>query len=172
MKTLFLLGILVVLAIIAVKKPNQTAWDAARDLQEQARDVIASADPPIVDSFPPQSDSTTWKNVEEAVTKAANTLNATEAPSPSNKDDITDTGIPTGDRGPDSRTPSVEIAPKPAVSPLPDIPAAPVPPVQVVEKLEAPTLPSLPGVRSPANSNYAAVKVFYEQANRFLDEIK
>ena len=64
MKTLFLLGILFTLVIIAVKKPNQTAWDAARDLQEQAQDVIASADPPIVDSFPPQSDSTTLKNVE------------------------------------------------------------------------------------------------------------
>ena len=42
MKTLFLLGILFTLVIIAVKKPNQTAWDAARDLQEQARDVIAT----------------------------------------------------------------------------------------------------------------------------------
>ena len=172
MKTLFLLGILFTLVIIAVKKPNQTAWDAARDLQEQAQDVIASADPPIVDSFPPQSDSTTWKNVEEVVTKAANTLNATEAPSPSNKDDITDTGIPTGDRGPDSRTPAVVIAPRPAVSPLPDIPAVPVSPVRGVEKLEEPKTPPLPRVRVRATSNYADVKVFYEQANRFLDEIK
>ena len=171
MKTLFLLGILVILAIIAIKKPNQTAWDAALDLQEQAKGAIASADPPIVDSFPPQSDSTTWKNVEEAVTKAANTLNATEAPSPSNKDDITDTEVPTDNRGLDPRPPAVEIMPRPAVSPLPDIPAVPLPPVRV-EKLQAPTLPSLPRVRSPANSNYAEVKVFYEQANRFLDEIK
>ena len=172
MKTLFLLGILFTLVIIAVKKPNQTAWDAARDLQEQAQDVIASADPPIVDSFPPQSDSTTWKNVEEAVTKAANTLKSTEAPSPSNKNDINDTPLPAHNWDPDSRTPAVVIAPRPAVSPLPDIPAVPVSPVRVVEKLEEPKTPPLPRVRVRATSNYADVKVFYEQANRFLDEIK
>ena len=86
--------------------------------------------------------------------------------------DINDTAIPTGDRGPDSRTPAVVIAPRPAVSPLPDIPAVPVSPVRVVEKLEEPKIPPLPRVRVRATSNYADVKVFYEQANRFLDEIK
>ena len=172
MRTLFLLGILVILAVIAVKKPNQTAWDAARDLQEQAKNVIASADPSIVDSLPPLSDSTTWKGVKETVTKAANTLKATEAPSPSNKDDINDTPLPAHNWDPSSRTPSLEIAPRPAVSPLPDIMAAPVPPVRVVGKLEKPKIPPLPRVRVPATSNYADVKVFYEQANRFLDQIK
>jgi hypothetical protein len=47
-----------------------------------------------------------------------------------------------------------------------------VSPVQVVEKLEEPKIPPLPRVRVRATSNYADVKVFYEQANRFLDEIK
>ena len=41
MRTLFLLGILFALTVIAVKKPDQTAWDAARDIQEQAKEVIA-----------------------------------------------------------------------------------------------------------------------------------
>ena len=172
MKTLFLLGILFALVIITVKKPNQTAWDAARDLQEQAQDVIASADPPIVDSLPPLSDSTTWKNVTDTVTKAAETLNATERPSRSNKDDTNDTGIPTDNWNLDPHTPTVEIAPRPAVSPLPDIMAAPVSPVRVVGKLEEPNIPPLPRVRDSANSSYADVKVFYEQANRFLDQIK
>jgi hypothetical protein len=172
MRTLFLLGILVILVVIAVKKPNQTAWDAARDLQEQAKDVIASADPPLVDSLPALSDSTTWKGVKETVAKAADTLKATEAPSPSNKDDINNSPLPAHNWDPSSRTPTVEIAPRPAVSPLPDIQAVPVAPVQLVENLEEPKIPPLPRVRDPANSNYADVKVYYEQANRFLDKIK
>ena len=172
MKTLFLLGILVALTIIAVKKPEQTAWDAARDLQEQARDVIAKAEPPIVDNLHPTSNSKTWKDVKETVTKATNATKTHERPSMSDKDDINETSIPAHNWDLNSRTPAVEIAPKPAVLPLPDIPAVPVTPVQVVEKLEKPKFPPLPKVRPPANSNYSDVKNFYEQANRFLDEIK
>jgi hypothetical protein len=62
--------------------------------------------------------------------------------------------------------------PKPAVSSLPDIQAAPVSSVQVVERLEEPKTPPLPRMRTPAKANYADVKVYYEQANRFLDDIK
>lgn len=172
MKALFLLGILFALTVIAVKKPDQTAWDAARDLQEQAKEVIAKVEPPIVDSLKPLSDSKVWKDVEETVTKAVNSLKATEAASSSNKDDINVTPIPAHNWVPNSPTPAVEIAPKPAVSPLPDIQAVPVPPVQLVEKLEEPTTPPATRVRAPAVSNYVDVKVYYEQANRFLDEIK
>jgi len=172
MRTLFLLGILVILAIIAVKKPNQTAWDAARDLQEQAKEVIAKAEPAIVDGDSSSSHTKAWKNVTETVSKAAKAIKETERPSPSKDDEISDTAIPSHNWDPSSRAPAVEILPKPAFSPLPDIPAVPVPPVQVVENLEAPKIPPLPKVRPPAISNYTDVKVYYEQANRFLDEIK
>ena len=60
----------------------------------------------------------------------------------------------------------------PALRISPGFPAVPVSPVRVVEKLEEPKTPPLPRVRVRATSNYADVKVFYEQANRFLDEIK
>jgi len=172
MRTLFLLGILVILAVIAVKKPNQTAWDAARDLQEQAKEVIAKAEPPIVDSLKPLSDTTAWKGVKETVAKATKAIKGSKRPSPSNNDDLNDTAIPAHNWDSSSRDPAVKTMPKPAVSPLPDIQAAPIPSVQVVEKLEEPKTLALPGMRTPAKANYADVKVFYEQANRFLDEIK
>lgn len=172
MRTLFLLGILFALIVIAVKKPDQTAWDAARELQEQAKEVIAKADPPIVENLKPLSDSKVWKDVEKTVTKAVKSLKATEASSPSNKDDINETAIPAHNWDPNTLTPAVEIAPKPAVLPLPDIQAVPVPPVQMVERLDEPTIPPLKRVRAPAVSNYVDVKVYYEQANRFLDEIR
>ena len=172
MRTLFLLGILVILAVIAVKKPNQTAWDAARDLQKQAKEVIAKAEPPIVDSLKPLTDTTAWKGVKETVAKATKAIKESKRPSPSNNDDLNDTAIPAHNWAPNSRVPAVEIAPKPAVSPLPDIQAVPVPPVQLVEKLEEPKISPLARVRSLAKANYADVKVYYEQANRFLDDIK
>ncbi len=56
MRTLFLLGILFALIVIAVKKPDQTAWDAARDIQKQAKEVIAKVEPPVVDNLKPLSD--------------------------------------------------------------------------------------------------------------------
>lgn len=172
MRTLFLLGILVALTIIAVKKPEQTAWDAARGLQEQAKEVIAKTTPPIADSLQPLSDTKAWKDVTETVTKAAKAIKETDRPSPVKKDDINDAAIPSHNWDPTPRTPAVEIMPKPPISPLPDIPAVPLTPVQVVEKLEEPKMPPLPRVRARASANYADVKVYYEQANRFLDEIK
>ena len=172
MRTLFLLGILFALTVIAVKKPDQTAWDAARELQEQAKEVIAKVEPPIVENLKPLSDSKVWKDVEETVTKAVNTLKETERPSSTNNDNKKDAATPIDDWNIDPRSPTVEIAPKPAISPLPDIQAVPVPPVQLVEKLVEPTISPLKRVRPPAVSNYVDVKVYYEQANRFLDEIK
>ncbi len=172
MRTLFLLGILVALAIIAVKKPEQTAWDAAQDLKEQAKEVIAKVEPPVAESFKPLTRSKTWQDVTESVSKASKALKETETPSPSNHGDINDTGIPTQNWNPNARAPVVEVAPKSSVTALPDIPAVPVPPVQLVEKLKEPKIPPLPAVRTPVRANYADVKVYYEQANRFLDQIK
>lgn len=172
MRTLFLLGILFALTVIAVKKPDQTAWDAARELKEQAKEVIAKVEPPVVGGLKPLSDSKAWKDVEETITKAVTTLKETERPSPTKIENKKDTVTPIDDWNFDPRSPAVEIAPKPAVSPLPEIQAVPVPPVQVVEKLEKPTIPPSKRVRPPAVSNYVDVKVYYEQANRFLDEIR
>jgi hypothetical protein len=172
MRTLFLLGILFTLIVIAVKKPDQTAWDAARELKEQAKEVIAKVEPPVVESLKPLSDSKAWKDVEETVTKAVNTLKETEGSSSTNIDNKKDTATPIEDWNLDPRSPAKETAPKPAVSPLPDIQAVPVPPVQLVEKLEELKIPPVTRVRAPAVSNYVDVKVYYEQANRFLDEIK
>jgi hypothetical protein len=172
MRTLFLLGILFALIVIAVKKPDQTAWDAARDIKKQAKEVIAKVEPPIVESLKPLSDSKVWKGVEETVTKAVKTLKETERPSPANKDDINETAVPAHNWDSNTRTPAVETAPKPAVLPLPDIQAVPVSPVRLVEKLDEPTIPPSTRVHPPAVSNYVDVKVYYEQANRFLDEIR
>ena len=172
MRTLFLLGILAALTIIAFKKPEQTAWDAARDLQAHAKEVIAKAEPPIAETLQPLSKSKAWKDVTETVSKAAKAIKKTEGSSPSKTDEINDTPIPAHNWNPSSRKPAADVMPKPAVSPLPDIPAVPVAPVQVVEKLGEPKLPPLPPVRSSVKANYADVKVYYEQANRFLDEIK
>jgi hypothetical protein len=52
MRTLFLLGILLTLAIIAAKKPDQTAWDAVRDLSGQAKTVLSEAKRPVVEVLP------------------------------------------------------------------------------------------------------------------------
>ena len=52
MRTLFLLGILLTLAIIAAKKPDQTAWDAVRDLSGQAKTVLSEAKRPVGEVLP------------------------------------------------------------------------------------------------------------------------
>ena len=90
MRTLFLMGILAVLVIIAVKKPNQTVWDAARHIKQQAEMAVTETTPRIVENSPPSTGGAPWKEVEELVDQFAKS-DKTNLPTP--------TSTPTPDEG-------------------------------------------------------------------------
>ena len=90
MRTLFLMGILAVLVIIAVKKPNQTVWDAARHIKQQAEMAVATSTPRNAESSPPSTDGGTWKEVEDLVNQVVKS-DKTKLPTP--------TSTPTPDEG-------------------------------------------------------------------------
>ena len=188
MRTLFLMGILAVLVIIAVKKPNQTVWDAARHIKQQAEMAVAETTPGIVESSPPSTDGGTWKEVEDLVNQVVKS-DKTKLPTP------TSTPTPdegSGSEGRDGVAPNIKRQPTDVADadlwtdsyldsnedksvastpPIPDLPAISEPPIQV-DRLRETTVPEAPSVKVAQRKSYENVKVYYERANQLLNEIK
>ena len=189
MRSLFLLAILATLVIIAVKKSDQTAWEAAQDLGETVQTTLADASPQTVASdlaaklstsvdapsgTPPTPRSIAHSSREldglgaETVKTIKDHLkNSTHLESllkePPTKSTPAPTKIATGQ-------PDVD---------WPDMPALPVVSVES-RKIAAPKpgqpkpmgATASPVKRSSPRADYADVKVYYENASRLLEEIK
>ena len=67
MKTLFLLGILGALVVIAFKKPDQTAWDAAREIRNKVENTFLGLEQTAVKTHAEIS-------IQKALDKAKETL--------------------------------------------------------------------------------------------------
>ena len=194
MKTLFLMGILFFLGAIATKKPDQTAWDSARDLGAQAQHIISkvqertAGDHVTADTFREPAENLVAGSLEppwqEAYREPRRDHNYGGDP------DISETNIlPTEPPPPggDTFSPLEPEQPSPGIfpdqeamfsseeeaPPLPRLPAAPVLPVQVAQPGAAP-VPKVTenGLRLAGSPDYGEVKALYEKASRLLDEIE
>lgn len=197
MRTLFLLGILIVLTTIAFKKPDQTATEAVRSMGTSMRHVVSKATDKI--SLPPVAPRVEAPPVQKK--KFAFSLPKPVAPASSS-----------AEAEPEPRT-TVAAEPKPstvvveepvsptamaAIEPPKVSPVSPTEkPKQAARKIAKPQagLPNLQWLKSlpvlkksgpapvaspittseptPApQSGYADVKVYYENASRLLEQIK
>jgi len=194
MRTLFLIGILYFLVAIATKKPDQTAWDSARDLGTRAQHAVsevqeqATNNPVVVETL-----RKTTKNLmagsldlpEQETYRAPRRDHNYGGSSDVSETEVSPTEIPPpgGDifSPLESEQPSPGIFPDPEATfrkeekplPLPRLPATPVLPVQTVQP------EAIPSARTPENdvrlagsSDYGEVKALYENASRLLDEIE
>jgi len=77
MKTLFLLGIFAALTVIAIKKPNQTAWDVVQELASTGKTTTSTVGPgkmegPAGGTPASKKPGDSWKDVERTVATLRN----------------------------------------------------------------------------------------------------
>ncbi|MBT5241322.1 MAG: hypothetical protein HOL61_12130 [Rhodospirillaceae bacterium] len=187
MRTLFLLGILVTLAIIAVKKPDQTAWDAVRDLSGQAKTVLSEVRQPVVEVLPLKPFTISReKPVTEKMPDAPKLPKvAKKIPYKSSaKTQTTTTPAKPAVPAVESHAERPKLAREKvraarlATKDWSELPAIPV----QSRPIHTPKRPSSAIVRKPAavvskplttpRADFADVKIYYENASRLLDEMK
>ena len=171
MKTLFLMAILFFLVVLAVKEPDQSAWDAARDIGSRVDEAVSEIKESTVageNIANPDSDDQFFRKVREA-------LDTVTDPAPSTHEIEHSTGP--GDSW--TPTPPTKTKPTPVkraaaqVGPEtpPGLPAIPMTPVEVGD-LGAKTPPRRSAPAAAADRDYAEIKKYYENASRLLAEIK
>jgi hypothetical protein len=188
MRTLFLLGILGALVVIATKKDNQTAMEAAMEIGQKAKAVVSEYDKAkIINAV-----SETVKDVKKAAKKEAMPFiqRTNEAIAKSEKSLAQDVPEPKTYISPEKVVPPVALKPiakkktlseepewtmqQPGKLAIPDILAMPK---ASVEKLEigADVVVKVAKVEPAAidvGRSYDMVKGYYENASRLLEEIK
>jgi hypothetical protein len=186
MRTLFLMAILAVILLIANKKPDQTTWEAARELKQGAEDVIAEVkrEPIVVESAHDVAEQ--YANFEEMLNK---TLDSEERPTSTTSEGSTDAKpvpevekleppawIAEADTPPEDLLPELAAAsdkatPPPALPSLPDLSPAPATKAPFGESEMQKPSPAPPS-RLTFRKDYGDVRSAYERASRFLAEIK
>ncbi len=186
MRTLFLFGILVALAVIAMKEPGETGLEAARSLADKATDV-ATEIKEVVEAVPevalvldkkPKPDEAANRNFSDQIDEALTDLSEVEQKLVNNKtndeDDKQSKFEESASFNEEVDAIREEFA---SSSDLPPIESAPVIPVTT----EYPGTgsfsllsPSEATVNAPAISGdgFAEVKDFYENASRLLAEME
>jgi len=188
MRTLFLLTVLVSLLVIVTKRPEQSFWQAAHGLWgkvETTASEVAKAPPVPTLTGNAREDFAAlqkWVRAVDGKSPAAGSKDGTDreggvarsepfsAPSsPSARLRFPASGkteAPTFSVG------GGEILPSPKVTDMPELPAVPVAPVEVGEIGENPLSPDRLRPAQPGRSSFGEVKASYENASRFLTEIK
>ncbi len=186
MRTLFLFGILVALAVIATKEPGETGLEAARGLADKATDV-ASEIKASVEAVPevalvldrePETDQETDRKFPDRIDNAINDRSEVEH-SLENTDSDMDEGLQfyfDENVGFNEEVDAIREV-FASSSDLPPIESAPVTPV-VTENVSAEPFfqPSSAKtiVTTPvfSGNDFAEVKDFYENASRLLAEME
>ena len=185
MRTLVLMAILATLLVIANKKPNQTAWEAARELKQDAQNAIAEVKTEPIVAKSAQDLAEKYASMENVLSK---TLDSEERPETTTSEGSSDAKPATEVEELEPRTWIAEARTSPG-SLLPRLADAPE------KAAPAPTLPKLPDLSpawatgtplgksettrpNPAPSSrltfrkdYGDVRSAYERASRFLEEI-
>jgi hypothetical protein len=189
MRSLFLLAILATLVIIAVKKSDQTAWEAAQDLGETVQTTLADANPQTVASELAANSPTNAGVQSSATPKPPSIVHSSRKPDGLDagtvktiKDHLKNsTHLESLLKKPPAKStpaPTKIATGQPDVD-WPDMPSLPVVPVES-RKIAAPKpdqpkpmgATASPVKRSSPRADYADVKVYYENASRLLEEIK
>ncbi len=189
MRSLFLIAILFTLVTIAVKEPNQTAWDVIESWKSRIGILTDSGSYPETGkpkkATPPARISMDYESLKYGLSNALDKV----APELSSKIRKTvyanKTSIARAGR--QAAAPSSLLAPrvyKPRVMPkstlkdVPKLPAAPVNQVKAVALNEQAGFTAPPSgeprlrPRPKQVLNYAEIRGYYENANRLLNEIK
>ena len=202
MRTLFLLAILATLLVIAVKKPDQTAWDAARELSGRAKTVLSKVQQPVAETLPfkpfskpaqtsgtaaesnineKSPDRSSAKALAKRLSPKPAVTNERESQKPAHEEPKPKAVRRAAPLNPpaEAKRPKVKVArgSKNEWSELPTIPVTPHPihTPKLFPPSAARKTPAAPVVSKPIatpRADYADVKVYYENASRLLDEIK
>lgn len=180
MRSLFLIAILFTLVTIAVKKPNQTAWDVVESWKSRIGVLTDSGSYP--ESGKPEKATSPARtsmdyeglksSLSNALDKVAPELSSKiRKPVSGNRTKVVRASKPTA-----ARVYKPMVMPKSTLKDVPKLPAAPV------NQVEAVALNEQAGVTAPPSGeprprpkqvlNYAEIRGYYENANRLLNEIK
>lgn len=180
MRTLFLLGILGALIVIATKENNQTAMEAAMEIGLKAQNLVTEHDKAkavnTIQEKVEETRKTATKKVDPFIRQAKEAIAKSQKGTPRKMPKKVTPQISLKSAVEEKTPPEKPewIMPKPRELAMPDIPAMPK---SIVEKVEL-------GASSPlelANADpapvdvgrsYDLVKGYYENASRLLEEIK
>ena len=180
MRTLFLLGILGALIVIATKDNNQTAMEAAVEIGQKAQKIVSEYDNEKVE----ETSQTASKKVDPFIRQAKEAIANSKKSSPPEELKPENYKIAEKLVSPVAPKPVVKkiwppekpdwTMPKPRKLAIPEIPAMPKAPV---EKLNLGTDVAVKVAKvepTPINvgQSYDLVKGYYENASRLLEEIK
>ncbi len=170
MRTLFLMAILAILLVIAKKEPNQTAWEAAHELKQDAQDAIAEVKKEPIVAKSANDVAEQYANFGEMLNK---TLDGEERPASTTagKSGDAEAGTPPEDRLPEPADAPEKAAPLPALPKLPDLSPALATGAPFGESETTKPNPAPPS-RLTFRKDYGDVRSAYERASRFLAEIK
>jgi hypothetical protein len=188
MRTLFLLGILGALIVIATKDDNQTAMEAAVEISQKAQKIVAEYDKEkVVNSVLEKVEETSQsaskkvdpfiRQAKEAIAKSKKSSPIGE-PKPESYKAAEKIGPPVAPKPVvKKRMPPEKLdwtMPKPRKLAIPEIPAMPKAPV---EELDLGTdvavkVAKVEPVSINVGQSYDLVKGYYENASRLLEEIK
>ncbi len=184
MRTLFLMAILFILVAIAVKKPDQTALQAAQELGARVQDKIPEIpDIPAITGNAREDFANLEKQTRVALENAKDGSSRFEKDTAVEQTKKPKKASPTGSSKPKSATVRTAEAPatssggrdtlpRSSVTGLPDLPVAPIDPVEVGELEYDEPASGRSSPRQTAGEDYGEVKAFYENASRLLAEIK
>jgi len=188
MRTLFLLGILGALIVIATKNDNQTAMEAAVEIGQKAQSLVADYDNgntvnDIIEkaenagNIVGEKSDPFVRQVKKAIANPKTTLSKNELKFSVEKmaEKTTDPAALIPDANHDaSADKQAWVMPKPPQLAIPNIPAIPKAKVEALDIDAEP--PVTIAIAEPApvdvGRSYDLVKGYYENASRLLEEIK
>jgi len=188
MRTIFLLGILISLTVIATKRDDQTAMDAAMEFGQKARSLVADYDRTghvnKALATVEETSKTVGKGLDPFVRQAKEALTKSNQPLPRKTpepkiiEQAEKTLPPVASKPVAVKKASPKnpewIMPKARELAMPDIPALPKAPVEELSLEPEPAVQiakAEPAVIDVGRS-YSMVKGYYENASRLLEEIK
>jgi len=183
-RSLFLIGILVILAAIAFKKPDQTALDFAREVSGKAQATLAAQSPQsdaesrpqnnsgdVNQATPPRPDK--WDEISKRLKTAIEKADKKHSPPdvPSAHRNSTNPQLPS----PQSmvRKSPVEIATRSSITP-PKMPSVPVPNVDakpLIQEMDH-DRKRVTVAPAPTKPDLTEVRLNLENAARLLSEVK
>ena len=183
-RSLFLIGILVILAAIAFKKPDQTALEFAREVSGKAQATLTAQSPQTDAESKPQNNSggvnqaahprpKKWdeisKKLQAAIEKADKMPSPPDVPLAPRKS----TKPPLPATKSMVRKPPVEIAARSSIAPS-KMPTVLVPNVEVKSLREGihPERGPVTGALAPTRPDLTEVRLNLENAARLLSEVK
>jgi len=189
MRSLFLIAILFTLVTIAVKEPNQSAWDVVEEWKSRISATANSGSYPDSGKpkkiTPPANISMDYENLKsslnDALDKVAPNLSSEIKKAVSGKETkVAQATQPEISSLPTQtfRADKPRIMPKSTLKNVPKLPATPVKPVEAVALNDQTRTTDVPfgktrHTRGPKPAvNYAEIRGYYESANRLLNEIK